>query len=285
MKSLILSIAIAVAGAPSQARADSGDLRWETGAVRDVRSEWTLSAFGDELIVSHVALRLDSGDFARITVEGGEIGPWRMEVSHAPVPRFGDRWMVGLGAGDGRVIIPLDRSQARRATGVWKDRVVEFEVNPENSDVDESDALDAIVEGAERWNDRSIGANIELRLSGRTKARSRTVNGVNEIMFRDATSPNGPTVNATTYSTYRAGHKYDSDIVFWDGAKSYFVGTTGCAAGFYIEDTATHEFGHLLGLDHSPEPMATMYGKTKPCNPSRRTLHVDDKDSLRALYP
>ena len=77
----------------------------------------------------------------------------------------------------------------------------------------------------------------------------------------------------------------DADIVFWDGGFTFFTGNTGCSNGFYIEDIAAHEFGHVLGLGHSTTPAATMYPSTGPCNTSLRTLDADDIAGIRSLYP
>ena len=70
----------------------------------------------------------------------------------------------------------------------------------------------------------------------------------NVVMFRNSSS--GSAV-ATTYTWYSGGERVDSDIIFWDGAYQFFTGTTGCSMGAYIEDIATHELGHTLGLGHS----------------------------------
>ncbi len=101
-------------------------------------------------------------------------------------------------------------------------------------------------------------------------------------MFRNASS--GSAI-ATTYWWTSGTAIVDSDMVFWDGAFTFFAGSSGCSGGFYIEDIAAHEFGHALGLGHSEFVDATMYPSTSHCNTSNRTLDADDIAGVRALYP
>ena len=104
----------------------------------------------------------------------------------------------------------------------------------------------------------------------------------NVVMFRNSSS--GSAV-ATTYTWYSGGERVDSDIIFWDGAYEFFTGTTGCSMGAYIEDIATHELGHTLGLGHSSQTAATMYATYSYCSQSMRSLTSDDVAGLRDLYP
>src|SRR5205807_567521 len=102
------------------------------------------------------------------------------------------------------------------------------------------------------------------------------------VMFRNVA--NGGTI-ATTYSWSSNGKILDADVVFWDGGFTFFTGTSGCTNGAYIEDIATHEFGHVLGLLHTDVLEATMYPYYSLCSMALRTLAPDDVAGIESLYP
>ncbi|MFA6034851.1 MAG: matrixin family metalloprotease, partial [Myxococcota bacterium] len=52
-----------------------------------------------------------------------------------------------------------------------------------------------------------------------------------------------------------------------------------------IQNTMTHEAGHVLGLGHSDDPNAVMYYSVKPGETSKRVLAQDDIDGVCAIYP
>jgi hypothetical protein len=50
-------------------------------------------------------------------------------------------------------------------------------------------------------------------------------------------------------------------------------------------NTLSHEFGHALGVDHSPVvELATMYPTSPPGEVTKRDLHDDDVDAIVHLY-
>lgn len=156
-------------------------------------------------------------------------------------------------------------------------------INPVNADMSEAAATTAILEAAANWSTQS-SANIRFYYAGRTSGTSLVNNGRNEVFFRNTT--NGGR-GGLTYFWYGAdGRLLDADTVFYDGGTKFFPGSSGCSGGHYLEDVATHELGHALGLNHSGVTGATMYATVSVwCSQAWRTLSADDRAGIEALYP
>jgi hypothetical protein len=164
---------------------------------------------------------------------------------------------------------------------IWPQNVVRYYVNPANKDLPEDAVISAIRASADAWT-LQTGAPVALSYGGLSSQTTNTNDGVNVVMFRDAAA--GSTL-ATTYTWFSGGRIIDADIVFWDAGAEFFTGTTGCSGGFYVEDVATHEFGHALGLGHSASSAATMYPSVAACSQQNRTLDADDIAALLSIYP
>src|SRR5207245_5243340 len=59
---------------------------------------------------------------------------------------------------------------------------------------------------------------------------------------------------------------------------------TGCVR-IDVQNTVTHEAGHSLALDHSPDPNATMYDSAPSGQTSKRILGTDDITDISTIYP
>ena len=162
----------------------------------------------------------------------------------------------------------------------WNSTPVSYFVNTTNLDLPGNAVVSAVQAGADTWALQSTAA-FAFRYAGTSSQTAITNDGINLVVFRNASS--GSAI-ATTYSYYVGTTLIDTDIVFWDGAFQFFAGMTGCAGGFYIEDIATHEFGHALGLGHSTSASATMYPSTSACNTANRSLDPDDLAGVLAIY-
>ncbi len=156
----------------------------------------------------------------------------------------------------------------------WAGNQVPFFVNPVNQDVSEDAAIVALQAAASNWRAQST-ADINVYYAGRTTGASVVLNGKNEIFFRN--EANGGTA-AVTYWWYGSDGKFlDSDMMFYDAGFKFFTGQSGCSGGIYIEDLASHEFGHFIGIQHSADASATMYPTVSAwCGQDWRYLSQDD---------
>lgn len=82
----------------------------------------------------------------------------------------------------------------------------------------------------------------------------------------------------------QSGAIIDADIAVNLGGYAFSAATACSADEFDLQSVVTHEIGHLFGLDHSPEPDATMNRRTDPGDCELRTLADDDIAGLCATY-
>lgn len=178
-------------------------------------------------------------------------------------------------------VLPHDLGAYATTGASWPVKSVPYSINTTNLDLPESAVEPAVRAGADVWAAQS-NASVELTYIGRSAQTTTGNDGLNLVVFRNASS--GSAI-ATTYWWSSGGRIIDADIVFWDAAFRFFSGSSGCSGGFYIEDIAAHEFGHALGLGHSNITGATMYPSVSSCNAGNRTLEADDIAGVRFLYP
>lgn len=74
----------------------------------------------------------------------------------------------------------------------------------------------------------------------------------------------------------------------WAGGANLCIGPpfdkTDCT-WIDVGNTVTHEVGHIVGLDHAPDPDVTMAPTAAPGELSKRQLHPDDIAGVCAIYP
>jgi uncharacterized protein (TIGR03382 family) len=100
----------------------------------------------------------------------------------------------------------------------------------------------------------------------------------------------------TVQYNIRTGEIVDADIEL-NGAEYVFTAFDGlpCPTALFtrppscvatdVQNTLTHEIGHILGLDHSRVSSATMFASAPLGETSKRVLDDDDIEGLCAIYP
>lgn len=145
------------------------------------------------------------------------------------------------------------------------------------------------------WNQVG-GANFNFFVGRDTDGSHNDDNGTTEIYF-DGAEASGSTL-AVTHKRYHCywffGHHQgidEADIAFntnagWNtGAFNY----ANLNSPFHFETVALHELGHVLGLSHEDDVMATLntfYADGGPQGSAKQVLPLpDDHGGVRALYP
>lgn len=130
------------------------------------------------------------------------------------------------------------------------------------------------------WSEASPA--LAYRFDGYAEAPVMANDGQNVVLFVYEKWPFDPGFAAITFRYYdeEDGRLLDTDIAF--NAESYAWSVGGTA--FDIENSATHEVGHLSGLGHSTVEESTMFARTLAGETAKRSLHADDRAAVDAVY-
>jgi len=143
-----------------------------------------------------------------------------------------------------------------------------------------ADGEAAVHNAFEAWN--AASTNVQYDFAGYVPEGAQKYDGQNVVFWVYDNWPYDSTLAAMTFRYYDTanGRLLDADTVF-NGEK--FNWTVG-GGGYDIQNSATHEVGHIGGLGHSTDPEATMYAKTVAGETKKRTLEADDVAGIEAIY-
>ncbi|KAA3604854.1 MAG: hypothetical protein DWQ01_19795 [Planctomycetota bacterium] len=168
----------------------------------------------------------------------------------------------------------------------WPDNELTWQWNSSGSD-DISDASEeaAVVQAFRSW--ESVSAS-RIRFQRKSNTTSKNVGASSHLVLFDENNhtgyfPIGTGIVAITPIAYNPsnGTILDADIIF--NGRDWTWSTTGHAGSFDVQDVATHEIGHFMGLDHSPAVCASMWPYVSPGQWLHRSLSPDDRSGAVAL--
>lgn len=159
-----------------------------------------------------------------------------------------------------------------------------------SDDLADESHVTAIQNAIRAWNE-APGSAARLIENASAGARARTdwpSDDLHLVLFdEDGSSgyfPIGTGIVALTPVWFTAsGVISDADVLF--NGRDFTFTTSGDAGAFDVQDVATHELGHLLGLDHSGWAGATMYPYVDPAIVLHRSISEDEVSALRTAYP
>lgn len=202
------------------------------------------------------------------------------------------------------------RASAFGPSVFWPVRTVEVHPSGGGAEVGSVELADVLRRGAETWTTPDcsdltvgVGAPTQERVIGfNWHAGSGSDRNENIVVFRNQTEGDAVdrwvhtlgalAITTVTFDT-RSGRLLDADIEINDLAFEFTTcdpNDAGCTVNFDLENTLTHELGHVLGLDHPPNDApgavdATMFASASRGDTEKRSLAVDDRDGLCHLYP
>jgi len=186
-----------------------------------------------------------------------------------------------------RLIHPTNNAPLRWAAP----GAVAITINATGSDsIVDGSHLPALQLAIRAWND-ATGTTATLVEDTSAFGRARSdwqADDIHSIFFDEVDSsgyfPGGTgTVAVTPVWFNNSGVIVDADVLF-NGVDFDFT-TEGVGMAFDVQDVATHELGHLLGLDHSGWAGATMYPYVDPAVTLHRSISDDDERGLHDAYP
>jgi hypothetical protein len=154
---------------------------------------------------------------------------------------------------------------------------VNIYINPNCADPTAPNELTSLQSAMTTWG--AAGANFAFNYAGYTSVTNASFNGQNDVCWNSGSSGGAL---ATTYMWGGGGNMTQADMVFWDGSWTWST-SWPTFAQFDVESVGLHEFGHIVGLDHSQYNYAVMWYAIAN-GEVQRTLSSDDLAGILAIY-
>lgn len=175
----------------------------------------------------------------------------------------------------------------------WEKPCISIYLNENGTSQMPFDTVHSIVESAVlAWNHPDV-SSLGMHFSGLTNEtrvgyNPYTSRNANIIIFRDDAWHEDPSIMALTSVTYRnsSGQIYDADMEINTYLYEFGVVSPRNERDVIdLQNTITHELGHVAGLDHSDVSTATMYPYSTGGVTYMQTLDADDLEAIGTIYP
>ena len=166
----------------------------------------------------------------------------------------------------------------------WQQSPVPYMIGPLSDDLPEDQQMDAIFAAFDAW-EQVPGVEMQFEFVGTTDLATVGNDGTNVVFFMKSGWPAGSAAIATTQTfAQTTGEIVGFDLPINDAAYFFTAEDDASKSQTDLQNALTHEVGHILGLDHSLDPEATMYAVTSRGDLEKRSLASDDEQGAQFLY-
>lgn len=134
----------------------------------------------------------------------------------------------------------------------------------------------------------SLAVNVRGPITCHASEYGKDARNANIVMFRENDWPYVGAEDTIGFTHVRFGVHGNGEI--WDGdielnAFDFDFSVGDKSVTYDLDSVLTHELGHWLGLAHTRDASATMYGEYEPGTTDQRSLADDDTTAICEVYP